>query len=40
MTNVELFRNGQRCNSVNYWVTQARPGEDSDQDREWGQARG
>ena len=33
MTNVELFRNGQRCNSVNYWVTQARPGQDSDQDR-------
>ena len=27
MTNVELFRDGQSCNSVNYWVTrvQARP---------------
>ena len=39
MTNVELFRNGQRCNSVNYWVTQARPDQDSDQDRV-GPARG
>ena len=42
MTNVGLFRDGQSCNSVNYWVTRVRPGqaEDSDQDTEWGLARG
>ena len=42
MTNVKLFRNGQRCNSVNYWVTrvQARPGRGQWSGHWWGLARG
>ena len=42
MTNVKLCRNGQRCNSVNYWVTrvQARPGRGQWSGHWWGLARG